>query len=361
MKSIVKIGLFATVLFFSNCKHNNESESEKESIFTATKPLKKDTSVTREYVCQIRAFQHIELRAYGQGYLDNIYVDEGQLVKKGQSMFQIMPLLYKAELQKAQAEANFIEIEYQNTKQLFDKNVVSQNELSLAKAKLDKANAEVELARVHLQLTDVKAPFDGIMDRFQVRQGSLVSEGDLLTTLSDNTQMWIYFNVPEAEYLNYKAHITEENLLKVNLLLANNQLFQYPGEVKTIIADFNNETGNIPFRATFPNPDGLLRHGQTGNIEMSVPVKNALIIPQKATYEVLEKKFVFVVDNNNVVHAREIHVASELPDLYIIKSGLTENDKILLEGIRKVNDGEKIETKFETPENVLKNLSVYVE
>ena len=94
MKSIVKIGLFATVLFFSNCKHNNESESEKESIFTATKPLKKDTSVTREYVCQIRAFQHIELRAYGQGYLDNIYVDEGQLVKKGQSMFQIMPLLY---------------------------------------------------------------------------------------------------------------------------------------------------------------------------------------------------------------------------------------------------------------------------
>ena len=149
--------------------------------------------------------------------------------------------------------------------------------------------------------------------------------------------------------------------MKVNLLMANNTLFEYPGEVKTIEADFNNETGNIAFRATFPNPKGLLRHGETGNIQMAVPLKGAVIIPQKSTYEVLEKKFVFVVDKNNVVHSSEITIASEMPDLYIVKNGITENDKILLEGIRKVKDNDKIAFDYEKPESVLPNLKVYVE
>jgi membrane fusion protein (multidrug efflux system) len=350
----------ATLLFNTSCNSKKEGK-EEETKFIVTSPLKKDTMITREYVCQIRSIQHIELRALEKGYLQNIYVDEGQFVKKGQMMFQIMPLIYNAELQKSQAEANFAEIEYQNTRQLSEKNVVSPNELALAKAKLDKAKAELSLAQTHLQFTQIKAPFDGIMDHFQVRLGSLVNEGDLLTTLSDNSEMWVYFNVPEAEYLNYKTHATTENLLKVNLKMANNQLFEFPGAVKTIEADFNNETGNIAFRATFPNPKGLLRHGETGNILMGIPLNNAIIIPQKSTYEILEKKFVFVVDKDNVVHSREITIASEMPDLYIIRDGLTENDKIMLEGIRKVKDGDKISFTYEDPRIVLPRLKIYVE
>lgn len=347
-------------LCHTSCNSHKE-EKEEETKFFVTSPLKTDTTITREYVSQIRAIQHIEVRALEKGYLQNIYVDEGQFVKKGQVMFQIMPLIYNAEMQKAQAEADFAEIEYQNTKQLSEKNVVSPNELALAKAKLNKAKAELSLAQAHLQFTEIKAPFDGIMDHFQVRLGSLVNEGDLLTTLSDNSEMWVYFNVPESEYLNYKTNVTEENMLKVNLLMANNQLFKYSGIVKTIEADFNNETGNIAFRATFPNPDKLLRHGETGNIEMTIPLKNAIIIPQKATYEVLEKKYVFVVDKNKVVHSREITIASEMPDLYVVKDGLKENERIMLEGIRKVKDGDKIDYEYEDPKTVLPKLKVYVE
>ncbi len=358
-KNLVFLSLFA-LLLNGSCRSKKE-EKEEDIQFLVTSPLKTDTTLTREYVCQIRSIQHIELRALEKGYLQKIYVDEGQFVKKGQLMFQIMALIYNAELQKAQAEANFADIEYQNTKQLSEKNVVSPNELALAKAKLDKAKAELALAETHLQFTEIKAPFDGIMDHFQVRLGSLVNEGDLLTTLSDNSEMWVYFNVPEAEYLNYKTNATEENMLKVNLLMANNQLFEYPGVVKTIEADFNNETGNIAFRATFPNPKGLLRHGETGNIEMTIQVKNAIIIPQKATFEILEKKYVFVVDKNNVVHSREVNIASEIPDLYILKNGVTENERILLEGIRKVKDNEKITYKYEDPKTVLPKLKVYVE
>lgn len=357
--TLMLAGIYA-MLSLTGCGHQHE-EKEEDTKFLVTSPLKKDTTITRQYVCQIHAIQHIELRALEKGYLQNIYVDEGQSVKKGQTMFQIMPLIYNAEQQKAQAEANFAGIEYQNTKQLADSNVVSPNELAMAKAKYDKAKAELALAQTHLQFTEIKAPFDGIMDHFQVRLGSLVNEGDLLTTLSDNSEMWVYFNVPEAEYLNYKSHTSSENMTKVNLMMANNEQFQYPGVVKTIEADFNNETGNIAFRATFPNPQLLLRHGETGNILMTLPLSNALIIPQKATFEVLEKKYVFVVGKDNVVHQREVTIASEMPDIYIVKEGITDKDRIMLEGIRKVKDGDKITYEYEDPKTVLPKLKVYVE
>jgi membrane fusion protein (multidrug efflux system) len=357
-KTLAFISLSA-LLCCTSCESKKE-EKEEEVKFSVTSPLVRDTTVTRQYVCQIRAISHIELRALEKGYLQKIFVDEGQSVKEGQMMFQIMPMIYQAEMQKAQAEANFAEIEYMNTKRLADSNIVAPNELALAKAKFDKAKAELALAQVHLGFTEIKAPFDGIMDHFHVRLGSLLDEGDLLTTLSDNSQMWVYFNVPEAEYLNYKTNSTEENL-QVSLLMANNQVFKYLGEVKTIEADFNNETGNIAFRATFSNPDKLLRHGETGNIQMVLPLKNAIIIPQKATYEILEKKYVFVVDKNDVVHSREIKIASEIPDLYILKDGLNANERIMLEGIRKVKDGDKITYEYEDPKKVIQNLKVFVE
>jgi len=347
-------------LFFASCGSKKE-EKEEDTKFIVTSPLKKDTLITKEYVCQVHAIQHIEIRTLEKGYIEKIFVDEGQSIKKGTLIFKIMPLIYNAELQKAQAEADFVEIEYQNTKQLSDKNVVSANELALAKAKWDKAKAELSLAQTHLQFTEIRAPFDGIMDHFRVRLGSLVNEGDLLTTLSDNSKMWVYFNVPEAEYLNYKEHAKSDEFIKVNLQMANNQIFDYPGIVQTIEADFNNETGNIAFRATFPNPNGLLRHGETGNIEMAVPLKHAIIIPQKATFEILEKKYVFVVGKDNIVKIRPITIKAELPDLYIISKGLTENDKIILEGIRKTKDNDKIKYEYQDPKKVLASLKVYVE
>lgn len=351
---------FCALLLITSCQSHKE-HNESHTKFLVTTPLKKDTLTTKEYVSQIKSIQHIELRALERGYLQKIYVDEGQFVKKGQLMFQIMPQVYNAEMQKAQAEVNFAEIELKNTKALADSNIVSKNELALAKAKYDKAKAELTMAQVHLGFTEIRAPFDGLMDRFYVRQGSLVEEGDLLTILADNSKMWVYFNVPEAEYLNYISSPQKDKLTNVQLRMANNELFESPGQVQTIEADFNNETGNIAFRATFPNDKKILRHGETGNIIMDVPLKNALIIPQKATFEILEKKYVFVVDQNSVVKQREITIAAELPDLYIVKDGLNENDKILFEGIRKVKDNDKISYAMKDAKEVMSHLNVYAE
>ncbi|MBC6698560.1 efflux RND transporter periplasmic adaptor subunit [Hymenobacter puniceus] len=362
MKTRFLLTLMGVGVLYGGTSCSKEHKEKEEKIkFLVTSPLQKDTTITKEYVSQIHAYQHIEVRALEKGYLQKIYVDEGQAVREGQLMFQIMPMVYKAELQKSKAEASYVSLEYQNTKKLADKNIVSGSELALAQAKLDKANAEVGLAKTHLDFTTIRAPFSGMMDHFQARLGSLVDEGDLLTTLSDNSKMWVYFNVPEAEYLAYKAHARTEAETKVKLRMADNEEFKYPGVVQTIEADFNNETGNIAFRATFPNPDGLLRNGETGSVLMTVPLKNALIIPQKATFEVLEKKFVYVVDEKKKVHQTEVTVASEMPDLYIISAGLKATDKIMLEGIRKVKEGDKIRFTYAEPKSVISHLKVYSE
>ena len=361
MKRVFMLLSCGVLCYTTGCKEEKK-EVEEQIKLVATSPLQKDTTITKEYVAQVHSYQRIELRALEKGYLEKIFVDEGQHVTQGQTMFQIKPTIYQAELKKSQAEAHYVGMEYQNTKKLADKNIVSGSELALAQAKYDKASADVSLAQTHLQFTTVKAPFSGIMDHFQGRLGSLVDEGDLLTTLSDNSKVWVYYNVPEAEYLAYKQHAkASDKAAHVKLLMANNEVFGQTGIVQTIEADFNNETGNIAFRATFPNPDGLLRNGETGSVLMTVPLKNALIIPQKATFEILEKKYVFVVGKDHVVHQREVGIASEMPDLYVIKSGITANDRILLEGLRKVKDGDKVTYDYKAPQSVISHLKVYSE
>lgn len=173
--------------------------------------------------------------------------------------------------------------------------------------------------------------------------------------------MFAYFNVSEPEYLDYKADSKASSNNKVNLLLANNQLLPYKGVVETIEGEFDSETGNIAFRAKFPNPQKLLKHGETGKVKMTVPLRNALIIPQKATYEIQDKIYVFVVDKENVVRSRNITISYEMPDLYVMGGGLGENDRILLEGVQKVKDNDKIQPEFVAPKDTISRLKLYTE
>ena len=319
----------------------------------ATSPQVKDVTVTQQYVCQIRSRRHINVRALEGGYLEPIPVKEGQAVKAGDQLFTVVPTLYKARLDAEVAEASLAQLEVNNTQRLVDQNVVSANELALLQAKLAKAQAKVKLAEAELNFTKVKAPFDGIVDRLYEQHGSLVKEGDVLTTLSDNTVMWVYFNVPESRYLEYMAGGRERESRQIELVLADGSTFPHPGAVGAIEAKFNNETGNIPFRADFPNPDRLLRHGQTGNVLIRRTLKGAVVIPQRATFEVLDKRYVFVVGAEGVVRQREITVGQEQDDIFLVAKGLSADDRIILEGVRQVRDGDKVECEYRKPEEAL--------
>jgi membrane fusion protein (multidrug efflux system) len=362
------------IMSLVSCKH--ESHHTEKATFKVANPIQKDTIINKEYISQIHAYQHIELRALEKGYLQKIFVDEGQSVKKGQLLFQIQPTIYQSEVKRAESEAksaiaevDFAKIEYANTKALADKNIVSPNEAALAMAKLEKAEAELQryqaelsLAKTHLGFTQIRAPFDGIVGKFEdVRLGSLLDEGELLTTLTDNSKMWVYFNVPEAEYLDYAMSSHTEDKKQVKLKLANQQLYAESGVIEVIESNFNNTTGNIAFRASFPNPNKLLRHGQTGKILWPRSLKNVVMMPQKATYEVLEKKYVFLVDANGKVTSKEVKIAGELDHIYFVSEGLKPNEPFLLEGLRKVQNGDMIHFENVPSKELWESLHLHAE
>ncbi len=394
-----------------------EGQHLAEHKILVTSPVSKDIVNTQPYVCQIHSRRHIDVCALEGGYLEEILVKEGQLMKQGDTMFTILPTIYKAKLDAEKAEVQLAQIEFNNTEKLFQQKVVAQPEVALAQAKLAKAQAQMNLAQAELNFATVKAPFDGIIDHQHQQQGSLIAEGDILTTLSDNDVMWVYFNVPEARYLEYQAS-KDKDELRIELMLANHEKFPQVGKIGAIEADFDNKTGNIAFRGDFPNPDRLLRHGQTGTVLVSRIVKDAIVIPQRATFEILAKKYAYVVvkedakdvgdakhdevhgdegekhkvpvsethgategekheaaDSSNhnakggsehhvergVVRQREIIIQSEQDDIFVIREGLGVDDRIVLEGIQQVRDGDVIEYEFVPPEQALDNLKFHAE
>jgi len=352
-KTILFAALLSTVLFTA-CSSKKEEKLE-EGKYTITSPLLMDTSFTKDYVAEIQSLQNIEIRAKVKGFIESINVDEGQQVSAGQVLFTIRPREYEAELIKAKANVKKADLELQNVKKLAEKNIVSPNELSMAVAKLDEAKADENLAELYVTYTKIRAPFAGTIDRLKFKMGSLIDEGTLLTTLSNNKSVYAYFNVSEAEYLDYKSRAKNKN--NATLFLANNMPHKYKGQVETIEAEFDKNTGSIAFRAKFPNPELLLKHGETGKVQLTVDLKNALVIPQKATYEIQDKFYVFVVDANNIVKSRAITIKQKFSNLYVIESGLSVNDKILLEGIQTVKDDDKIKTEFIAAEKVIAQIN----
>ena len=346
-------------LFLLAACSTNETK-EKEEKYLVTYPLIIDTAFTKEYVTDIHAMHNVEIRARVNGYIENIYVDEGKPVQAGQILFSISNHHYVEELTKSKAllksaiaDAKGAELEMKNVQTLVAKNVVSNTELELAEAKLEAANAKVEEAKaneatalLNLSLTKIKAPFDGVINRIPNKIGSLVEDGTLLTDFSNNKEVLAYFHVSESEYLDITTNSKSTQSNEVELVMANNQLFPGKGKIETVESEIDKATGSIAFRARFINPNELLKHGSSGKIIINKKLRNAMLIPQKATFEIQDNLYVFVVDDNNSVHMRLIIPKLRIQNLYVIQSGLKANEKIVLEGIQLVKEGDKIKTQI---------------
>jgi membrane fusion protein (multidrug efflux system) len=336
------------------CSSEKETKSKEEK-FSVTTPIVMDTVYTNEYVADIHSVQNVEMRARIKGYIEAIHVDEGKMVKAGQLLFSISNKEFKEALIRAKAtlkstiaDAKAAEVDLQSSKTLVDKNIVSKTNFELAKSKLDAANAKVEEAKsdeanalLNLSFTLIKAPFDGIINRIPNKVGSLIDEGTLLTSISDNKEVFAYFNVSENEYLDYISK-PKQNKQQVELVLVNGELHKQKGVVETIDGEFDKTNGNIAFRARFSNPDGILKHGSGGKVRLRNELKNVMIISQKSTFEIQEINYVFLLDKDNVVHMKSFIPKFRLPSLYVVESGLLPTDKILYEGITRAKEGDKI-------------------
>ncbi|WP_245842877.1 efflux RND transporter periplasmic adaptor subunit [Pontibacter ummariensis] len=318
-----------------------------------------DTVLHNDYVADVQAVKHVEIRARVEGFLERVYIDEGQEVKKGQPLFRISAEEYEAGLAKAKAnlrnaiaEAMAAELEVGRVKLLVENEVVSLSELDLAKAKLKAANAKVEEARsaqsnasTRLSYTYIRAPFSGMIDRIPLKQGSYVEEGTLLTSVSDLAAAYAYFNVSEREYLalkkaQQKGQASRSN--KVKLVLADGTLYPYPGTIETMEGVFDASTGSIAYRARFPNPNKLLKHHSTGKVRLFSEVNDALLVPQKATFEIQDQSFVYVVGRDNKVKIRSFRPKVRMPHFYIVEEGLQPGEKVVYEGIQDLREGTPI-------------------
>lgn len=360
---------FVVIIGLASCKSKKAEASElnSQNEFQVIQVIQKDITTNLEYVADIQAVKNVELRARVEGYLDQILVDEGNAVRKGQVLFKINDEEYKAALNKAkanlkvaQAEVNSAQIELDRVKLLVDKNVVAKTELDLAKAKLSIAEANVEQAlaeeshaAIRLSNTEIKSPFDGTIDRIPFKIGSLIREGDLLTTLSDINSMYVYFNVSEVEYLEYFKSNKDDSLFnqKVELVLADGSVYPCKGKIETMGSEFEPTTGAISLRAVFSNKENLLKHGSTGKIRLKETIKNALLVPQRSTLEIQDKLFVMVVENN-MTKLKSFEPLQRYGHFYIVKSGLTENDVIVYEGIQNLQEGAMIKPVKITEEEV---------
>ena len=348
------------ILFLVLCLITASCDSKKETdkkvdTHEVVNPIVKDTTYASEYVAEIQSLNYVEVRSKVKGYIEKIYVDEGQPVKEGQLLFTLNFLEFEKEVQKADAayksataDLKAAEVELTNVKLLVEKNIVSKAELDVLKAKADALKADVEEALVNkeqavlqLSFAHIKAPYNGIINRIPNKVGSLIAEGDMLTSISDNREVFAYFNLSEIDYLNYISS-AEKETKTVSLKLANNALYGYEGKIEMIESEFDQSTGNIAFRARFPNPDAILKHGANGKVIVSKQLKNALLIPQKSTFEIQDKLYVFVVNQEGVVKQTNIIPLMRFPDFYAVESGLSKDEKILFEGVGNVKDGNKI-------------------
>jgi RND family efflux transporter MFP subunit len=362
IRKIILVMVLPSIIISCGSEENEKTQIES---YAVANPIKTDTVFAKEYVADIQAIKNVEIRSRVKGFIDNIYVDEGEFVKEGQLLFSIRAQEYtdelqrsKAKLKSAQAELKSLEVELRNTRNLSAKNIVSKSEVEAAEAKVEAAEANCEesksivsTAQMNVSFTKIKAPFSGYINRIPNKIGSLIEEGIMLTTISDNSEIYAYFRVAEFEYLSFMKTKGLSKTKDLNLLLADNSIHSEKGIIETVEGEVDKATGNIAFRARFANPDKLIKHGSSGKVSIDFNIKKAIIIPMSATFEIQENFYVYSVDATNIVRLKRIYPSVSLGDSYVIAKGLTNSDRILIEGVQLVKAGQKINIKSNQTKN----------
>lgn len=361
MNKLLFFTLIAITGLYSCTSSASKSDTEAVPEILVTKVTSRDTIINTAYVANLQAIQNTEIRSRVHGFLEKILIDEGKTVAKGQALFQlstgeltINESKALANLDMAVAEAKAATLEVERVSVLVEKKVITKTELELAKAKLrsveakiSEANAMLAEARLKRTYATIRAPFNGVVNRLPLKTGSLIEEGTMLTSITDIQSVFAYFSVSENEYLRFnKVKNTAGNQFdSVLLVLSDGSDYGYAGNIETMNGEIDPSTGSLVFRARFPNPKGLLKHGATGKVVLMATVNNTLIIPQKAVFEIQDRNFVFLVDKNNVIRQQAFEPISRLGQYYLVKSGLQQGDLIVYEGIQNLRDGNKINPK----------------
>lgn len=358
-----KIAIIALALMLVACGGSKKEMPAASNDYPVVTLQQTDAELSTTYPATIKGVQDIEIRPKIAGHITRVLVDEGDFVRAGQALFQIDATQYQAAVSQAEAQVRVIqtniatqELTVQNKQTLLEKKIISQydydvaaNQLKSLKAQLLQAQAGLQSARDNLRFCTVSSPVSGVVGTIPYRVGSLVSSGTVepLTTVSNIAQMYVYFSMTEKQLLALTRQGGIDQAMAampaVEFVMADGTTYSQKGAVTAISGVIDQNTGAVQIRATFDNAGRVLRSGGTGSIVMPVHAKGVILVPQKATYDVQNKHFVYVVGADNVVKSREIEVLVQNDgNNYVVTSGLKAGERIVVEGVSQLKNDTKI-------------------
>ncbi|RMZ57896.1 efflux RND transporter periplasmic adaptor subunit [Chryseobacterium nematophagum] len=372
--------LITSIILLQNCTKAAEGSTPSTPpapelpIYTV---ITSPATIYQEFPTSLEGKSNVEIRSQVDGYLDKIYVEEGAYVRAGQPLFKIDSRSYgeqmnmaTANLQVANANIQKAKVEVDRLEPLVAAKVVSDVQLRTAKANYaaaianaSQAKASVGNAKINVGFTTVTAPVSGYIGRIPYKKGSLISRTDPspLTLLSDISEIYAYFSLSELDFIafqnKYPGATLEEklkNMPMIELAIADNSIYPEKGKMTMVDGQFDKTTGAISVRAAFPNPNGILRTGNTGRIRMPQLLSNALIIPQESTFEIQDKTYVYVLGKDQKVTSKPVKISGKTDSYYFISEGLSVGDKIVFTGIGALKDGVSIKPKAISSDSLLK-------
>ncbi|MDO6437262.1 efflux RND transporter periplasmic adaptor subunit [Cyclobacterium sp. 1_MG-2023] len=375
-KSIFNENILLTslIIAISLANYSCDSKGEQVEVETLSLPVttvKKDSAITTfEYLGAIEGKVNVEIRPQVEGLLDKIHVDEGDFVEKGQLLFSINALPYVERLKNAQAAVEVEKAKLENAKiemerlqPLIDHEVISdvqmktaQSNYEVAKASLAQAEALKATSQIDMQFTQIKAPVSGYIGLIPMRVGNLVAKGDdePVTTLSDISEVYVYFAMSESNYLFYKKMKEDSTARRLNpnvkLILADGTIYSEEGVIDADAGQIDRNTGAITLRAKFDNPDKLLRSGNTGKIILEQIHPDVLMVPQESIAKIQDKNFVFILKADSIVERKEVKINGKAGKNFILnENNISEGTTIIQSGVNKIKDGMKIEPYQQVP------------
>lgn len=355
---ILILSAFFTLASCGNKEEQAPPQAPPPSLPVTTLQLKTVTGYT-DYPATIEGIVNSDVRAKTSGYIEKVYVDEGQKVRKGQQLFKLETQSLSQDAGAAKARINVAQVEVDKLVPLVEKNIISPVQLETAKANLAQAKANYSGVSANIGYATIKSPIDGYVGSINFREGALISPSDAtaLTTVSEIDQVYAFFSFNEAQYIDHLQRAegkSKEERIKnspdLSLILANGKEYSEKGRIQTSTGQVNQSTGTIQIRAAFDNPNEILTNGNSGKIRFPIEYKDAIVVPQTATFEQQGDILIFKLEKDNTVSTTIIKVLGSVDNLYVVESGLEINDKIVISGASKLKNGmtiSPVDTSFE--------------
>ncbi|WP_417352377.1 efflux RND transporter periplasmic adaptor subunit [Flavobacterium alkalisoli] len=346
------LGAVAAMLMVTACGKKQEQAPQMGPMpFPVQTISQQDAVIYEEYTANLEGQQNVEIRPKVTGFIQKVYVDEGQEVKKGQLLFKLETQTLSQDAAAAKANVDAAQVEVDRLKPLVDRKIISNVQLETAKAKLAQAQASYSSVAANIGYATITSPVNGVVGGLPYKEGSLVSATmqDPLTTVADTKVMRAYFTMNEKQMLDFTREFEGNSLAKkiantpdVNLLLVDGSVYEEKGRIRTVNGLINPQTGTTEFRAEFPNPQSILRSGSSGVVQLPIQKKNAILVPQNAVMDMQGKQMIYIVNKDNTVKSTIIQVATTSGLNYIVTDGLNPGDVIVVEGATKLKDGQQI-------------------